>query len=181
MRRCRGFSLAELLVAVGILAVLGVIAMPSFAALMQTYRLNSATLQLASDLRYAQSLAVSNGAYYRLRWANDLPVNQLNTYRVEKSTNASGTSWPAADATMASSPNVITSWMNLGVSYPGVSLNAIRDANNAALNWVIYNSRGSSVDPGNAGLANPITLNVSSPDGTTKTIQVRRTGSVKIL
>lgn len=157
----------------GILATLAIIGMPWFSALMQSYRLNAATLQVASDLRYAQSLAVSNGGYYRFHWGNDALVNQSNSYRIEKSTN--GTSWPVASATMASDPNVINSWMNIGTSYPGMTLTAVNDANNATLTGVVFNSRGSSSDP------SPITLSISSTAGTSNTIQVRRTGSVKIL
>ena len=157
----------------GILVTLGLIGMPWFSGLMQSYRLNAATLQVASDLRYAQSLAVSNGGYYRFHWGNDALVNQSNSYRIEKSTT--GTSWPVASATMVSDPNVISSWMNIGTSYPGMTLTAIKDANIITLYWVVFNSRGSSNDP------SPITLSISSTTGTTRTIQVRRTGSVKVL
>ena len=157
----------------GILATLAIIGMPWFSGLMQSYRLNAATLQVASDLRYAQSLAVSNGGYYRFHWGNDALVNQSNSYRIEKSTN--GTSWPVASATMASDPNVISSWMNIGTNYPGMTLTAVNDANNATLTGVVFTSTGSSNDP------SPITLSVSSTAGTSNTIQVRRTGSVKIL
>lgn len=165
--------MAELLVAVGILAILGVIAMPAFSSLMQTYRLNAATLELTSNLRYAQSLAVSNGASYRFHWGNDL--NQPNTYRVEKSINAGGTSWPSANAMPGSDPNVITDWVSLDTSYPGVTLSAVNDANNTSLSGVVFNARGSTVVP------SPINLTVTPAAGTAKTIQVRRTGSVKIL
>lgn len=151
MPRYRGLSLAELLVAVGILAILGVIAMPAFSSLMQTYRLNAATLELVSHLRSAQSLAVSNGASYRLHWGSDAAVNQPNTYRVEKN--------PYTDA------DAITNWKNIGTSYPGITLA------NPTLPAVEFNYRGST--------ANAITLSVSSTNGTTYTIQVRRTGSVK--
>jgi len=137
-------------VSLGILATLAIIGMPWFSGLMQSYRLNAATLQVTSDLRYAQSLAVSNGGYYRFHWGNDALVNQSNSYRIEKSTN--GTSWPVASATMASDPNVISSWMNIGTSYPGMTLTAVNDANNATLTGVVFNSRGSSSDPSNVSV-----------------------------
>ena len=159
--------------AVGILTILAFVAMPWFSALMQSYRLNAAALQLASDLRYAQSLAVSNGGYYRFHWGND--VSQPNAYRIEKS--ADGTTWPAATAMAGSDPNVINSWMNIGTSYPGINLTTIKDASNTTLSGVIFNSRGASANP---GFTNPVTLSVSATAGPTKTIQVRTTGSVKI-
>ena len=161
--------------AVGILTILAFVAMPWFSALMQSYRLNAATLQVASDLRYAQSLAVSNGGYYRFHWGNDALVNQPNTYRIEKSTIIN--SWPAATAMAGSDPNVINGWMNIDASFPGINLTTIKDASNTTLSGVIFNSRGFSDNP---GFTNPVTLSVSATAGPTKTIQVRTTGSVKI-
>lgn len=183
MSRNRGFSLAELLVAVGIFAILATVAMPAFSSLMQPYRLNTATLQLAGDLRYAQSLAVANGACYRLHWGNNRATPQPNTYRIEK--NAGG--WPAETATTGSNSNVITNWSetDLGVSYPGVNLSTVKDNNNTTLVGVAFNARGSTVDLASCSTAtapsSPISLSVTSTGVTTKTIQVRRTGSVKIL
>lgn len=157
----------------GILVTLGIIGMPWFSALMQSYRLNAATLQVAGDLRYAQSLAVSNGASHQFHWGNDPAVNKPNTYRIEK--KPAGGSWPAATATPSSDPNVITDWMDIGTSYVGMTLTAVKDANNITLPGVVFTSTGSSNDP------SPITLSISSTTGTTRTIQVRRIGSVKVL
>ena len=176
MQRSRGFSLPEGLIALGVLAIIGSVAMPWFSALMQSYRLNAALFQLAGDLRYAQSLAVSNRSYYRFHWGND--VSQPNSYRIEKSGN--GTSWPAASATAGSDPNVINNWLNVGASFPGMSLSAIKDANNTTLTGVIFNSQGSSVNAALPGFTSPVTLSLSATGMPTKTIQVRRTGSVKI-
>ncbi len=57
--RNRGFTLAELMISVGILAVMVALTIPSFGRYLQTWRLNGETDQLATMLRSARSAAVS--------------------------------------------------------------------------------------------------------------------------
>lgn len=57
--RNRGFTLAELMISVGILAVMVALTIPSFGRFLQTWRLNGETDQLATMLRSARSAAVS--------------------------------------------------------------------------------------------------------------------------
>ena len=60
----RGFSLAEVLVAIGIFAILAAIAIPQFVAFRPRNRPNGATRQIYSQLMWARSKAVTeNGSY----------------------------------------------------------------------------------------------------------------------
>jgi prepilin-type N-terminal cleavage/methylation domain-containing protein len=60
----RGFSLAEILVAIGIFAILAAIATPQFIAFRPKNRLNGAARQIYSELMWARSKAVNeNGSY----------------------------------------------------------------------------------------------------------------------
>lgn len=60
----RGFTLAEILVAVGVFAILAAIAVPHFLAFRPASRLNGAARQVYSELMWARSKAVSeNGSY----------------------------------------------------------------------------------------------------------------------
>ncbi|SOZ36887.1 GspH/FimT family pseudopilin [Cupriavidus neocaledonicus] len=62
----RGFTLIELLCALSVLAILAVAAAPSFAALIASQRVRSASLDLASALVLARSEAVKRNAMVSL-------------------------------------------------------------------------------------------------------------------
>lgn len=57
----RGLTLAELLVALAVLAVVTGIGVPYTLGQLPTYRVNGAVRQLLADLRYARALAVERG------------------------------------------------------------------------------------------------------------------------
>ena len=57
----RGFTLIEVMVVVGILAVLIAIAAPSFTPMIERWRVRQATEQLQSTLYYARSEAIKRG------------------------------------------------------------------------------------------------------------------------
>ena len=69
---CRGFSLAEILVAIGIFAILAAIAAPQFVAFRPKNRLNGAARQIYSELMWARSKAVNDNSSYVVTF----PTNQ---------------------------------------------------------------------------------------------------------
>ena len=166
-RSCRGLSLLEIVVVVAIIAVLAVLGLPVFNETMQTRRLSAATRQVTEDLRYIQSLAISQGSLYRFHSGTDPGINLTNQYRLEQSTD-DGTTWTA-----------IGPWTDLADDFSGVGF-TIRDTANTALHEVRFNARGAAIHPGSANY--PFSVNVSgviSGQPRTSTIMVRRTGSVK--
>lgn len=154
----RGFSLPELLVAVGLLGILSAIAMPFFIDTIRNSDFNAAVRQVASDARSARSLAVSKGGSYRLQ-------TQDNSYRLERRNPTSG-SWELVEGT----PN----WQDLSTLYGGVTIQSVSTVDGA-----IFNSTGASVNTNNGLQSVSITLRKS--DGATKLIQVNPAGNVRIL
>jgi type IV fimbrial biogenesis protein FimT len=64
--RAGGFTFIEILVALGIIAILAAIAIPNWSTLLPNYALNSAARQVQSELQKAKSRAVSENAKYQL-------------------------------------------------------------------------------------------------------------------
>jgi prepilin-type N-terminal cleavage/methylation domain-containing protein len=60
----RGFSLAEIIVAVAVFAILAAIAIPQFGAFRPKNRLNGAARQIYSQLMWARSRAVTDNSEY---------------------------------------------------------------------------------------------------------------------
>ena len=156
MRRVAGFSIAELLVVVGLLAIIAAVAMPYLLGAIRGSDFNAAVRQVAGDARFARSLAVSKGGYYRLQ-------TQGNSYRLEHSNSAA--SWTV--------PDVISNWQDLSSLYGGVIIQSVSTVDGA-----IFSSTGASVSSSNAPRSVSITL--VKPDGTTKVIQIDPPGNVKM-
>ena len=74
----RGFTLGELLVVLALFGTLTAIALPHWVALLPSYRLNSATRQVQSELHSIKSLAAFRNRRFQLNFsaAND-------TYTIE--------------------------------------------------------------------------------------------------
>ena len=170
-RRRGGFSAAELLVVVTMLAILATVSLPIFAATFKSARLSGAVRQLASDIRSARSLAVSKGGYYRLQTSN-------NSYRVEHCnpcTPPVSVSWPASSAQMGASADVISNWQDLSSLYGGITIQSVSTVDGA-----IFNSTGASVGPGNYPVTPRSVTITLADDSAPKVIQVSPAGNVKM-
>jgi prepilin-type N-terminal cleavage/methylation domain-containing protein len=62
MRQDRGFSLLELMVVIGIIAILSTIAIPSFFQWLPKHRIGSAAREVKSTLEFARSNAIRTNA-----------------------------------------------------------------------------------------------------------------------
>lgn len=66
-----GFTLPELLVTIAVVAILAMVAMPSFNHLIRRHRVSLATNQLMGDLAYARAEAATRGSFVSLCASSD--------------------------------------------------------------------------------------------------------------
>jgi prepilin-type N-terminal cleavage/methylation domain-containing protein len=99
----RGFSLGEILVAVGVFSILTAIAVPQFIAFRPQNRLNGAARQIFSELGWARAKAVNDNSAYVVTF----PTNQtmLITGTTTKTVNIQT---EYSDVTLSSSASTIT-------------------------------------------------------------------------
>jgi prepilin-type N-terminal cleavage/methylation domain-containing protein len=76
----RGFSLTEMMVVVGILGIMGLIAVPTLVTALPGYRLKSSARDLCSNMRKARSLAVKQNRPVSIAFNAD-----DHTYRIDGS------------------------------------------------------------------------------------------------
>lgn len=69
--RNQGFSLAELLVAIGMIGILTVAALPVFVNVLQTQQVRSAAQELVNLLNQARQLAIATNSSYRVEIEQD--------------------------------------------------------------------------------------------------------------
>jgi type IV fimbrial biogenesis protein FimT len=103
LRDRRGFSLGEILVAVGVFSILAAIAVPQFVAFQPRLRLEGATRQIYSELMWARSKAISDNSSYVVTFptSQTMLITGVTTKTVNVQTEY-------ADVTLASSASTIT-------------------------------------------------------------------------
>ncbi len=65
----KGFTLIEILVAIGILAILSIVSWAALSSLQPSLKLSAASRDLTSDLRYSQQLAVTEQINYGISFS----------------------------------------------------------------------------------------------------------------
>ncbi len=157
----RGFTIAEMLGAILVMAILSAAGLPALLQVLQDYRFAAAARQIAVDLRYAQNMAVVTKRFYRIR----MDASEPNRYRIEASDN--NATWPALNYTIQTNPDVITIWKDLASDFHDVTVTTQAT--------VTFNSRGALEGGGMP------TIVMQDLAGGTKSVETTAAGRVKIL
>lgn len=166
----KGFTVAELLVALTIGGLVVAISLPAFMATLRRSRLNAAVRQVTSDLREARSQAITTGWEYRVVGFDGGSMTRRNQYRSLGRSSTAG-AWPDIDATPSRSDTQFAgTWTDIGVQFPGVALESEDEGFD-----VTFDARGAA--PAAEDEFNPLT--VSSVAGET-TLTISVSGAIRI-
>lgn len=94
-----GFTVLELMVAIGIAAIVMAVAVPSFMSWLPTLRLSSAARQVATDLQVARMKAISQNTSYTVTFT---PSN--GTYSYSTDSRDIGQLYPGISISSAPNP-----------------------------------------------------------------------------
>lgn len=83
----QGFTLVELMIAVAVIAIILVIAAPSFRDMILMQRLRAINAQVVTDMQFARNEAVSRAVFVRVSLQQ--PANGLSCYTIYTSPSAS--------------------------------------------------------------------------------------------
>jgi prepilin-type N-terminal cleavage/methylation domain-containing protein len=164
-RRRSGFTLVELVMVVAILFMMLAVAMPLFFQIIAQRRVTGAVVRVANDLRYVQSLAVTQGLVHRLHSGAD--GGRPGEYRLERDNGAGG--WVA-----------LAEWYKVSSEYDGSSLQSVKDNGGTTITTydVRFNAQGAVANTGIGSY--PIVLTLVGRNGATRTVQVLRSGVVRM-
>lgn len=129
-----GFTLIELLIVISIMAIVAAISIPFDRSIIQNINLSAATRDLASDLRYAQQLAVTTQINYDViidTASNSYQIRETQTATIIKNISiknsiyiASVTDLPANTATFNATGAALATG-SIILSNPGGRLSTI--------------------------------------------------------
>jgi len=89
----RGFTLLELMLVIGIIAVILAFAIPNFRPALDDARLEQAVQQLEADLMYARQLARTEQTASEVEFSSAGYEIKINNSVIKTQTLASGTQW----------------------------------------------------------------------------------------
>lgn len=163
-----GFTMVEVVVTLFVISALSIFATMGILSSMDSFKLNSASAKLMTDLRYAQHLARTRNAWYGVRIRAN-PINQYNVYLTDGTTDTN-----VADPANPAQTLVV----NLYTSYKGV---AVTSVNIAGGDKVEFNPIGVPYDDKNGSAIAAAGAIVISLAGSTKTIAIQpNTGRVEL-
>jgi len=149
-----GFNVVELMVAMAIAAILGVLVVPSVTEWIRNARVRSTAEALQNGLRLAQNEAIRQGRQVVLTFTNATPA-------LDATPTANGTNWSAQTVAVTGDPARFISGGPMGDLTAGIAVNT------NAVNAVCFGSTGTLMPNGMPGptgaicTTNTLTVDVS--------------------
>ena len=107
IKRCeRGVTLFEILIVVGLIAVIAAVFLPTFFDLLMNYRSETAVEQITMNLRFARMAAVKKRRSYQVLF-NAEPTNTYEV-RMDEDRNGSFEPYKNADTTLAGGMKILS-------------------------------------------------------------------------
>jgi Tfp pilus assembly protein FimT len=175
MRRrktAHGVTTIELIIAMSIIVIMAGMGMPYFFSTLAQRRLPAAAMRVADDLRLTQAKAVTQSVTHCLHLGSDPAAGKPGQYELERM--------------IGTTPTGIGAWILLNTDYKGTLLQGGVDAASIAIPRVCFNSTGNVVNPiprppaASLAITFPLTLTVANTAGTTKTITILSSGTVRV-
>lgn len=148
----RGFTLVELVVVLGVIAVMAAVIVPIYVSKLPEMRLKSAARSLVGDLRYARSLAVADDTPYFVCFSG------TGAYQIDRVDNPAA----AADCASADTPTALSA--DLNTDYPNVKFGyvagladcpsgggTVSDSVVFTSDRAVFNAKGASMTGSGAG------------------------------
>lgn len=163
----KGFTIMEVIIVTALMAALAVVAFVAIWGSIGTFRLNTATAKVLSDIRYAQHLARTHNGWYGIKFQTN-PTNQYNVYYTDGTTDTS-----VKNPANPSQDLIINVYSDYGATISAVNI--------AAGSQVEFNPLGTPYNDKNGSpLAANGTVTVSF-GGTNKVIQIiKNTGRTEL-
>ncbi len=180
MRRTRqaGFTLLELTTLLTVVALILAVTIPGVVKTLGSYHRNGAAREVLTQIREAQSAAVTRGGVYGFQWGGDTGVNRPQSeYRVVKDTTGA-CALPLVGAA-EDDTSVLTGWTDLTKTFPRTKIQSVLDNGGNAMGKVMFKSTGASVNTC-ASVNFPVTVTVVDDSGKTRLIEIRSAGSVRL-
>jgi len=175
--RSSGFGLMDIIVTLGVVAVLFAATGPMVLGALRTYERNGAARHVLAEIRRTQSTAVIRRGVYGFHWGGDASFHrQSSEYRIERD---AGTCSLPAEAATQDNVSVITGWTDLDDSWRGVRIQSMVDSANQPVNGVMFDSRGRAIN-NCAAVTYPVTITVADAAGRTRVIDVQLSGGTQL-